>query len=146
MDGFTYVPVMAQKTFSAPRNGSDIEEGASTSSGYYIHWGDGGFTNKHGWDALKPELQHTGWPALAAEHGVAPDWTNFELYISGQLPEIPFPGNLNNVLGDDNWSKGSKNGFVDTNVWKLGINGLVAENDPYKDYFRVDGCIESLSY
>lgn len=143
MEGSTYVPVMARSTFSAPENGSEIDPGGGTSSGYYIHWNDGGFTGK-GWQHIKPFISYTGFPEVATQLNVTPTYESFEQYVTGTLPGVSKPNNLNTILGNGYWDNAAKNEFVSANVSKLGIFGKIQEDSMYGQWISQDGCIEAL--
>lgn len=143
MEGSTYVPVMARSTFSAPENGSEIRLGGGTTSGYYIHWNDGGFTGE-GWQYIEPYISYTGFPEVAIQLGVTATYENFEQYVTGTLPGVSKPNNLNNILGDQYWDNASKIDFVTKNVSKLYIYGNIEEDSMYGQWIRPDGCIQAL--
>lgn len=141
MDGSSYVPVTAMKAYSTDGNGSN--QGSSTVSGYYIHWNDNGFTGK-GWEYLSVHINYTGFIEIAESAGVECTLENFKLYIAGTLPNTSFPGNLNNVLGDESWDNSSKTNFVASFVDDLGIWGNVPEDSFYYSHYDPNGCIEAL--
>lgn len=139
---YTYVPVKARTTtYAANGDGSQT---AGTTSGYYIWWDPStGFTGST-WQGIESELQYTGFKSLAEGANIECTYSNFLLYVNNQLTNLPFPGNLNNVLGDGYWANGSKIRFIDNNISTLGIRGNVPENDPYYAYIEETGCIEAL--
>lgn len=139
---YSYVPVIAKRTLGSNADGSG-NSGSGTYSGYYIWWDTvAGFTGK-GWNYIESELAHTGFPTLAASQGLAATYENFISYVNNQLSDLPFPGNLDNVLGDAVWANGSKNNFIADNVSTLGIYGNIMENDPYYTYYSESGCIQA---
>lgn len=143
MEGSTYVPVMARSTFSAPENGSEIAPGGGTSSVYYIHWNDGGFTGK-GWEYIEPFISYTGFPEVASQLNVSATYESFKQYVTGTLPGVSKPNNLDTILGNGYWDDAAKNEFVSENVSKLGIYGNIEEDSMYGKWIRPDGCIQAL--
>lgn len=143
MEGSTYVPVMARSTFSVPENGSEIVPGGGTSSGYYIHWNDGGFTG-NGWQFIKPFISYTGFPEVAIQLNVPDTYESFERYVTGALPGVSKPNNLDTILGNGYWDNAAKNEFVSENVSELGIFGKIQEDSMYGQWISQYGCIEAL--
>lgn len=142
MEGSTYVPVMARSTFSAPENGSEIDPGGGTTSGYYINWNDSGFTGR-GWWYIEKYISYTGFPEVAASYGQEGTYSNFVQYVGGNLPGAQKPENLNNVLGDAEWDSGSKNAFINEYISVLGITNV--QDGFYGQYYDQTGCIDALS-
>ena len=136
MNGEAYVPVRALRADGANGNGS---EGAATSGSYWIHWNGSGFTGQ-GWSYIGDELQYTGFPAIAAQYGYDMNVKGLEDYMNSPN----FPGNLDAVLGDENWDTGSKTAFVYANVSVLGIWGNIEEGERWYEYYRADGCIQAM--